>query len=737
MINVANPELALVGLACLYPFYIAKRTDDKEARNTAIMQGIAIVLIGIAAANPGIQILEERQGSPTATVLIDKSNSMETVENKIPGFSSITTETKTIGQSNTSNIGEEISGLEPNKPYLVASDLQADGNGFRKQLEQARGKNVSLSLVKNPVKTEKSVRIEGPEETVPDSQTKFRVVVDTAAEQGDAPTPEVSVESKKVDLQKTADKEWSFTQSFEETGQKSMQATIQANDRFKANNRFFKTVDIREKPEILVVGSEDEIVDRNSQYFSFETASSVPADLSNYDSVLSKKQSSAERLTEFVADGGGYVRTGEISGSNRLLPVKQAQGSSEQQSTKLMLLIDISISTEGESIKKSKRIAYNLVDRLPPSARVGALAYNDDTYLMSEPKPLAVNRQELKNGISRLPSEGSSRHGKAVERGSQILNSTGNLVLISDGNIPQINVVGSGETPLGDEIESNLIQQSLSTNRKLISVGVGKDANSDLLRTASQNSGGFYLDSSSSGRLSFTFDAGGGTEGTNRLVTINPEHFITDGLRLETSTYSFSGIERKTGSSSLVNSVSGKPFLTTWRYGIGRVAAFSGGTKDLERVTQTDPGLVTRTLSWSVGPREDSSLEAEDGRRPNPVTLTSEKSIEGFEKKSTQLYEKSITPDQNGIGSFRGQEYSYNYNEEIQEIGYNQDNIREFKRQGFETFNASQKQAIKEQIKTVSSQKVRQYKETGTYFLGAALLIILGNIAYRKLKGMK
>lgn len=737
MINVANPELALVGLACLYPFYIAKRTDDKEARNTAIIQGIAIVLIGIAAANPGIQILEERQGSPTATILIDKSNSMETVENNIPGFSSITTKTKTIGQSNTSNIGEEISGLEPNKPYLVSSDLQADGNGFREQLEQARQKNVSLSLVKNPVRTEKSVRIEGPEETVPDSQTKFRVVVDTAAEQGDAPKPEVSVESKKVELQKTADKEWSFTQSFEETGQKSMQATIQANDRFKANNQFFKTVDVREKPEILVVGSEDEIVDRNSQYFSFETANSVPADLSNYDSVLSKKQSSAERLTEFVADGGGYVRTGEISGSNRLLPVKQAQGSSEQQSTKLMLLIDISISTEGENIKKSKRIAYNLVDRLPPSARVGALAYNDDTYLMSEPKPLAVNRQELKNGISRLPSEGSSRHGKAVERGSQILNNTGNLVLISDGNIPQISVVGSGETPLGDEIESNLIQQSLSTNRKLISVGVGKDANSDLLRTASQNSGGFYLDSSSSGRLSFTFDAGGGTEGTNRLVTINPEHFITDGLRLETSTYSFSGIERKTGSSSLVNSVSGKPFLTTWRYGIGRVAAFSGGTKDLERVTQTDPGLVTRTLSWSVGPREDSSLEAEDGRQPNPVTLTSEKNIEGFEKKSTQLYEKSIIPDQNGIGSFRGQEYSYNYNEEIQKIGYNQDNIREFKRQGFETFNASQKEAIKEQIKTVSSQKVRQYKETGTYFLGAALLVILGNIAYRKLKGMK
>ncbi|PSH00109.1 MAG: hypothetical protein BRC28_01205, partial [Nanohaloarchaea archaeon SW_4_43_9] len=142
----------------------------------------------------------------------------------------------------------------------------------------------------------------------------------------------------------------------------------------------------------------------------------------------------------------------------------------------------------------------------------------------------------------------------------------GNLMLISDGKI----------TPLGDFYNDTRNSRELAeeSEQKIISVMVGQDPNEPFLTGISRLSGGYSISDVKSQEIQF--QGGGASTKAVSLIKNNNNHFITREVSIDGSTSGFYGAEPKPGARQLVSGTNSEPFLTTWRYGTGRVTAFSG-----------------------------------------------------------------------------------------------------------------------------------------------------------------
>ena len=63
---------------------------------------------------------------------------------------------------------------------------------------------------------------------------------------------------------------------------------------------------------------------------------------------------------------------------------------------------------------------------------------------------------------------------------------------------------------------------------------------------------------------------------TYSLFAYSPDHFITKNVNLTANITGYNDVTPKAGAERLViTSTNGKPVLTTWRFGLGRVAALT------------------------------------------------------------------------------------------------------------------------------------------------------------------
>ncbi|MBW6471403.1 MAG: hypothetical protein K0A90_09320, partial [Methanosarcinaceae archaeon] len=118
------------------------------------------------------------------------------------------------------------------------------------------------------------------------------------------------------------------------------------------------------------------------------------------------------------------------------------------------------------------------------------------------------------------------------------------------------------------------------------------------------------------------------------LIEYNTKHFITRNIEIAGNITYYNDVTPKAGADRLIITTTGKPVLTTWRYGLGRVASFTtdngyGGGNRWSSViyneTYGTPKLISATLNWAIGnPRveEGAVLEGMDTWFGTPVTLT-------------------------------------------------------------------------------------------------------------------
>lgn len=729
MITFADPTMLAVSVLAAPGLYLALTREDSFKRAIGLTKALTVVLLAAALASPSITVQEQRMQEPEAVILQDESRSTSVMEETDLAFEGINTVRKTIASGNSSELRSGIlRNVEEDSVYLLVSDLQSSEsmNGVAQSIQE---RNATVHVLKPEIDEESSVTVEGPETTYPGAENTFTVEVSST---GTPPEPEVTLNRQQVELEDAGGGEWSFTESFDSQGFETITASIDADDRIEDNDRYYKTVEVAEKPEILVLGEEGRIGQEFSDFYSFEYRSELPENIEQYYAVVAKKEFEESELASYTARGNGVIYTGDTPESNVILPVRKAEY--QDQGITMMMLIDASQGGNPEKrLKRTKQVAYMLLDSdtLPPGSRVGALYYNQEPYLISEPKPLGENnhREKLQGGITRIPVGGNSLHDRAIRAGQDAIDGEGNLMLISDGEI----------SALGEYHNVTTDSRELAENseEKIISIMVGESPNRGYMEEVASLSGGYSIKDITSQRL--TFQGGGSSGDAVSLIKNDETHFITQGISIDSTTSGFHGAEPKRGAKQLITGTNSEPFLTSWRYGLGRVAAFTAGEKDLGPIMYRDSELVSRTLSWAVGEpqrKEDRWLDIEDAQKGQQVQISSSYPVEGLNRQREDLYTGSIDVDETGVRSFNGSLYSYNYNDEVEDIGYG--DLEGFAQgTGGEVFTPDQRSEIEEAVKSFSNEKVEKEKDITNFFLAVALLVFLSEIGYRKRRGKK
>ncbi|MDY6788425.1 MAG: vWA domain-containing protein [Candidatus Nanohaloarchaea archaeon] len=748
MAGIERPVLLIVAAVALLPLYQALKRDG-EGRVISLLRALLIVVLALAVAGPYIIGTKPVSGEPQIVILKDKSRSAGLMENQDPEFDDVQVRERIIASGNSSDIRNGIlRNLRPRTNYLLVSDLQSEDR-LEGLAEEFNRRNSTLNAFKPEMEQELSVKIEGPESTVVGAENRYVVRVRSTESAGKVPEPEVKLDGNKVELDKQSEGVWSFSWEFSGQGSHRMEAGIGLKDEFRGNNRYYKSVRVIDKPKIVSVGDKGGLEEKLGEFYDIDQKERVPEELEKYYAVILKEEVGRD-LKEYTSRGNGVIFTGDLEKDRMdVLPVRTIPEGEQKSGAKIALAIDASLSTgnckkwdsdngrcieygSGRGIKKSQQIAYSLVDILPFNNKIGAVAYNDQVYRISKPQPLAYNREKLKDRISRIAPDGPSFHNRGIKGAGELLNGTGNIILISDGKL--------GGLGANENVDRKAKQVARNLDVRLITVGVGEDADTEFLQELARLGGGMYMDAESSGRLNFMFNAGGAEGKTEGLVAVDQHHPITRGLEMKSQVVFTDSVAPRKGSELLATTTTGKPFLTVWNYGLGRVGAFSAGGDDLQRVLAQDPRIVTRAMSWAVGSPErkkDKWVRAESGRRNEKVELKASYRLPGLKRKGKDLYAEEIRPDDVGFHRFQDQIYSYNYHPEIENIGYS-DKIEDLvSKTGGKVYSSSEVKELVEDTKEFSSRQVETRKSLSSYLLIVGLVVFLAEVGYRKQKGMK
>jgi len=149
---------------------------------------------------------------------------------------------------------------------------------------------------------------------------------------------------------------------------------------------------------------------------------------------------------------------------------------------------------------------------------------------------------------------------------------------------------------------------------------------------------------------------------------------------------------------------------------------------------------MTRTVSWTVGDpkrKQDKWIEIESARKPEKAKLRASYNFEGAKRQGENLYTSEIEPEGTGFHSAAGSTYSYNYNSELEEIGYS-DRMKEIARTtGGQVYSPGEKDRIEEEVKQFGEREVTVKKTISVHLLAVALILLLAEIGYRKMNGKK
>ncbi|MCU0638209.1 MAG: hypothetical protein MUE87_06300, partial [Methanothrix sp.] len=203
------------------------------------------------------------------------------------------------------------------------------------------------------------------------------------------------------------------------------------------------------------------------------------------------------------------------------------------------------------------------------------------------------------------------------------------------------------------------------------------------------------------------------------------------------------------GAQRLVALADGKPVLTVWRYGLGRVAALSvdnGNAWAGSLYTINSSQIISSTMNWAIGdPRpETGKVEADDGWQGSMLSVTINSDarpvIEGaeVEKVGDKRYSATFTPNSSGVYYIGSYGIAVNYPLEYRDVGFNPELPKLIMASGGKVFDEEEaKHSLLEEAKRVSRRTVQERLSRRDIVLAAALLIFLSEILYRKWSEIK
>jgi hypothetical protein len=323
---------------------------------------------------------------------------------------------------------------------------------------------------------------------------------------------------------------------------------------------------------------------------------------------------------------GGYARTP----LEDMLPVRMdLRGKSLSASVALMIVMDVSGSMGGgpggaSKMDLAKEAAIAAVELLGEYDQVGLLAFDDHNQWMIQPT-FASDLTPIEDAISRMQPGGGTEIYPALKEGFEAL-------VPLDAKVKHIILLTDGEAPRGPYEE--LAKQMDSAQVTVSTVGIGADADTNLLKELAQLGHGRYYDGNDPFDLPRLLVKE--TQQVQRAAIVEEDFTplavavspATEGVdfRAAPQLRGYVATTAKPQSSVLLASRQLDPVLSEWQYGLGRVMAWTSDARNL---------WASRWLEWPEFGRFWAQVVKRTDRPPEDPNRQLTVKIEGDQARVT------------------------------------------------------------------------------------------------------
>ena len=782
----ATPELlwAIPLLLLLGAAFIRTRARNKLFAASRLL---AFCLIIAAAANPYfVEVHTVSSQKPSITILDDRTGSMSIFDSDVATrVKSWTDAPVRTFSGEATPLGDRIVQYAlPGSTLLLVSDGYSNsGRPLADALALAKASNTTtFALSLAPQRDDASVEISGTNTAVLAGDYPFKVLVRSSRSyQGPLSVfaDEQLIYSDTIVANGSASIK--ISHSFLETGNHILRAAI-APDLQPINDNYQKAVYVVPKPEVLLVSSSESPLSRNlNDLYKLTLVSQLPENLQGYKAVVLddiRYNSNLDPLRDYVREGGGLLVVGgedaydlgdyRNSSLEDILPVRSTPSIFEGGKT-LVFVLDISFSlltartADGTPLLDyEKALAVELL-KSPhfQDYKVGLVVFGTKAYDVQDPIPLSRAESVLQERIIGLSPTGTEN--SHLDRGLQLawdmLNASGGqgeLIILSDGNLynyPDV-VQQSIDLLRQMNVTTRLIQVQAfpgkaeliyDTDGRMVSFyGLAEQTGSDYSAFVYPDSLTTTMQEPSSERLPQENSLSG-----YAVNVANKNHYITADLDLNATVTGFNDVTHRPGAQRLVALSEGKPVLSVWRYGLGRVAALTvddGSTWAGSLYASPSSQMISSTVNWAVGdprPRDDR-VEADDGWQGTPLSVSISSNARpslpdaDVEKVGDNRYVATFTPNSSGIYYIGNYGLAVNYPQEYRDIGFNPELSRLIMTNGGKVFTEDEaRQSLVVEAGRVSQRTVQERLSRRDILLLIALLIFLAEILYRKQDEMR
>ena len=416
----------------------------------------------------------------------------------------------------------------------------------------------------------------------------------------------IKVVSEKRKIKKGENK-FQFNQQIENDRLAAYSVRVKGfKDTLLDNNSDLGLVFTNGKPRVLIIESDPKsakhltwALEEQDMQVDVRPPAGMPdnlSDLQNYEllilsnvpaTALSMRQMDVART--YVQDlGGGLVMLGGdqsfgLGGYYKttieeILPVRSDfEKEKEKPSLAMILVIDKSGSMGGEKIEMAKEAAKSAVELLGPNDKVGVVAFEGETFWVSELHPCS-DKGFILDRVSTIDAGGGTVMYPAMEEAYQALRGVAaklkHVIILTDG----ISAPGDFEG-----ITTSMAQDMITVT----TVGVGTDADKNLLEEISRLGKGRYYEVEDPGAVPQIFAK---ETVTASKSAINEQPFmpqvvrptqVLSGIDLESAPFLLGYVvtRPKPTSEVILATEAGDPLLAWWRYGLGMTAAFTSDAK--------------------------------------------------------------------------------------------------------------------------------------------------------------
>ncbi|MCD4798791.1 MAG: VWA domain-containing protein [Methanosarcinales archaeon] len=780
----------------------------KGARRSLILSRMIIVsLLVIALAGPYYPVtVTEIDETPTITVLSDETASMDIFESgTAQGIFDKLQDTTPARMEKMgglrSDIGDEILASSTGDDHII---VVSDGNNnfgsdLAETIDFVSGTGtVVYAVIQTPDKNDLSVEITGARTAVLGNENTWGVEI-RQAESNTTYKLSIEVDGSPVSSQTVTQtnpiKIVGFSSTFQLLGPHLITARISSGDDMRSgNNVFNKTIYVVPKPRILLVSPDDDSplykVLRN--LYETNTVSSLDdANLTDYKAVVLDNindgrlsGSSIEKLREYTASGGGLLVVGGDnsydygdyldSSIEAILPV-ESYSSAYAGSVNVVLVLDISGSISAhEALDDEKAMAINLLGDMGRDTNVGVVAYGGDAISVSDgvlPMSSHANRDALVDRVSKLKTGyGGTSMDEGIITAARMLDNTSGkkyMLVFSDGAVKDSFEDSKIEISSMDTTETEMIFVMIKTNVvKEREVKTDNNRGDYFLKVLADQAGGDFIQLELDQRLDLKFgqedpDLPEGGLDAYAIVRLDEEHFITRYLNISGSISGYNDVTQKVGARRLVTTSMGKPVVTVWEFGLGRVVSLSsdnGYQWAGVLYSGENARLLPSMINWAVGdPRPEDGIVVYSGDMnlgsPGTVIIRSnEMPVVVFggqdvpvSQTGERTYEGVIEPDHIGLfnlevsasGVTLEDTAAVNYPLEYRDVGNDPEFLEAVKRNSGRVYNVDQARSLLfSDIRKNSIMASEEHVSLSWLFLITALLVFLGEVIMRRAKGI-